>query len=187
MPVTPLHVGPGAILKALAPGYFSFTAFGFTQVIIDLEPLYYISRGEWPIHRFFHTYLGSTAVAVVVVLVGRPICEMLLRIWNRRLDPGQKRWLYVEPKISVLAAATGAISAAYSHVLLDSVMHSDLRPFAPLSDANGLLYIISVDQLHVVCLGLGVVGGIMLLFVWLHTRRRIDTATRSNKPKEPMR
>lgn len=39
MPFTPFHLGPAAALKIVLPTSFSFTVFGFTQVLIDIEPL----------------------------------------------------------------------------------------------------------------------------------------------------
>ena len=170
MPITPFHLGTGATFKALSPKYCSFTMFGFTQVIIDTEPLYYMVQGLWPIHRFFHTYLGATLVAVLCILLGKPVCEAVLRVWNWRLDPSQRQWLHIEPKISWPAAATGAFLGAYSHVLLDSIMHTDSRPFAPFSDANGMLHIISITQLHIVCVGSGIVGGLVLLVLLLRRK-----------------
>lgn len=68
MPFTPFHLGAGATFKALSPKYCSFTMFGFMQVINDTEPLYYMVQGLWPIHRFFHTYLGATSCCVVHIL-----------------------------------------------------------------------------------------------------------------------
>ena len=170
MPFTPFHLGAGATFKALSPKYCSFTMFGFTQVIIDTESLYYMVQGLWPIHRFFHTYLGATLVALFCLFVGRPLCEAVLRVWNWRLSPSQRQWLHIEPKISWSAAAIGAFLGAYSHVLLDSIMHTDARPFAPFSDTNGMLHIISVTQLHVVCVGLGIVGGLVLVVLLLRRK-----------------
>ena len=171
MPVTPFHFGPAAVFKAVTPRYFSFVAFGLTQVIIDTEPLFYMAQGSWPIHRFLHTYLGATVVALFVALVGRPLCEWILRLWNWRLSVSQRAWLGVNTKISFAAALTGALFGGYSHVLLDSIMHSDIRPFAPFSDNNSLLYVISIDNLHMLCTIFGVLGGTMLLV--LLTRRRL--------------
>ncbi|MCI0354322.1 MAG: hypothetical protein L0099_04665, partial [Acidobacteria bacterium] len=64
MPFTPFHFGPGATVKAMAAQHFSLTVFAFAQVAIDLEPLYFMLRDEDPLHRFFHTYVGATAVAL---------------------------------------------------------------------------------------------------------------------------
>ena len=171
MPVTPFHFGPAALAKSLTPKYFSFVTFGLSQVIIDAEPLYYMSQGAWPIHRFFHTYLGATVVAVLVILFGKPICEAVLRLWNWRLSEAQRSWLSVNPNISFTTAAVGALFGAYSHVLLDSIMHSDMQPFAPFSDANPLLYIISIDRLYQMCALLGILGGLVLAILLL--RRKI--------------
>lgn len=55
MPITPFHLGPGAALKAIAPGSVSFTAFAFSQFLIDLEPiLFWLFTGD-PVHPYPHT------------------------------------------------------------------------------------------------------------------------------------
>jgi len=77
MPFTPLHFGPGTAIKAVIPGSFSLTVFAFSQIVIDLEPLYYLLRDAWPVHRFLHTYRGATGVAVCSIVAGKPICEWL--------------------------------------------------------------------------------------------------------------
>lgn len=176
MPVTPFHFGPAALVKAATPKYFSFVTFGLTQVVIDIEPVFYVFRDMWPIHRFFHTYLGATSVAVVVILFGRPICEAILRLWNWRLSDAQRPWLGVRPKISLPAASIGAFFGAYSHVLLDSVMHSDMRPFAPFSDKNGLLYIISIERLHEACVIAGILGTIVLIVLLIRRKLAAERA-----------
>ena len=164
--------------KALIPKYFSFAVFGITQVVIDMEPAYYMAQGLWPIHRFFHTYLGATVVAVFAVVVGKPLSELLIRWWNRRLSSRQRAWLGIQARIPVTGAVSGAMFGAYSHVLLDSVMHPDLRPFAPWSNSNGLLHVISNGQLNVLCVGLGVMGGITLLLLLLRRKRFAEEAGR---------
>jgi membrane-bound metal-dependent hydrolase YbcI (DUF457 family) len=58
----------------------------------------------------------------------------------------------------------------YSHVLLDSIMHSDMQPVAPVSHANALLHVISVDSLHLVCVISGVLG-VLLMYAAFRLRR----------------
>ncbi len=183
MPVTPFHFGPAAIVKALAPQHFSFLSFGLSQFFIDLEPLYYMSQGQWPIHRFFHTYLGATLVAIAVVLLGKPLCEALIRLWNFRHRNTSQQWLLLTPKISFTAVITGALFGAYSHVFLDSMMHSDIRPLAPLSDNNSLLYLMSIGHLHIVCALAGVLGGAGLLIQLF--RKKSASAQSPSKPSTP--
>ena len=174
MPVTPFHFGPAAVVKAAAPKHFSFVAFGLTQVIIDTEPAFYMSLGMWPIHRFFHTYFGATVVALVVILFGRRLCEGLLRLWNWRLSDRQKAWLGVSPHISITAMTTGALFGGYSHVFLDSIMHSDMHPFAPISEGNGLIYIVSVEALHQLCVISAVLGAVVLSVLLIRRKMRVD-------------
>ena len=46
MPITPLHFGPGLALKSVTGEWFSFTLFCFAQVLIDLEPAWYMLAGN---------------------------------------------------------------------------------------------------------------------------------------------
>ena len=165
MPITPFHFGPAAAAKAISPKYFSFLVFGFSQLIIDAEPAFYIARGDWPVHRFLHTYLGASLVAVIAVAVGRPVAGMVIRVWNQHLHPFWRPWLEISPRIPLVAALSGALFGTYSHVLLDSVMWSDIRPFAPWFDRNILLGLMPVAHLYMLSGGLGVLGGLTLLML----------------------
>jgi len=171
MPFTPFHFGPGAALKAAAPRHFSFTVFAFTNVVIDLEPLYYMLTDEWPIHRFFHTYAGATLAAATCFFLGRPACSWAIRIWNSRLDEAQARWLGVEPRIAPGAAAVGAAAGAWSHVLLDSLMHTDMHPFAPLSAGGSLVHLVTIEQLELFCVLAGALGAAVLFAMALSRRK----------------
>jgi membrane-bound metal-dependent hydrolase YbcI (DUF457 family) len=99
------------------------------------------------------------------------VCEWALRVWNRQLSPAQARWLGVEPTIRVAAAWSGAIIGAYSHVLLDSIMHSDIHPLAPFSDGNRLLGFMSIDDLNLLCIVLGALGiAVLAALRWRNLR-----------------
>ena len=144
MPITPFHFGPGAALHALAPRHISFLAFCAANVLIDVESLYNLVHRRDPVHAFFHTYVGATLVALAIVAV----------FWLLR-RAGVKRLL---PALTLRQVAIGEALGAWSHVLLDSVMHADIQPLQPLSAANGLLGIVSLSALHWVCLALGVLA-----------------------------
>ena len=125
------------------------------------------------LHGFTHTYLGATVIALVSVVVGRPVCQFLLRYWNP--DPSSQflNWLPAPKAISWSAAIVGAFVGTYSHVFLDSIMHSDMHPFAPLLEDNALLHVISVEALHLVCALSGVLG-VLLMFAVFRVRRLIN-------------
>jgi membrane-bound metal-dependent hydrolase YbcI (DUF457 family) len=67
-------------------------------------------------------------------------------------------WQEIGTRPLVLGAALGG----YSHVLLDSVMHADIRPLAPFSDGNVLLNVISLAALHWLCIGCALCGLVVI-------------------------
>jgi hypothetical protein len=175
MPITPLHLGPGAVFKAIAGRRFSFVIFGLAQFAMDLEPIGRFLGGSTLLHGPVHSLLGATVVGAIVVVLGKPLGERLLCLWNSRLSPRQREWLYVEPRFTWPETAVGAFVGTYSHVLLDSIMHTDVRPMYPFRDVNDLLGIISVEKLNALCLALGVIGVLIILTVsfW---RRKVHKA-----------
>jgi len=69
MPFTAFHFGPGALVHSAAPKHVSFLAFCGAHVLVDVELLYFMLTHQWPIHCFFHIYVGTmVAVAIVVVM-----------------------------------------------------------------------------------------------------------------------
>ena len=166
MPFTPLHMGPGLALKAVLGRYFSLMVFGFTQVAMDLEPLVRLIRGDAVLHGFTHTYLGATLIGAASVIVGRPACEFLLDRFRPDASMRVLVWLRGSGRITWTAAIVGALTGAYSHVGLDSIMHADMHPLAPMHGRNALLSLISVDVLHVVCVFAGVLGAAALLIAY---------------------
>ena len=161
-------MGPGIAIKAVSGQYFSVLVFGFAQVAMDIEPLIRIMRGDSVLHGFTHTYVGATFVAFAALFLGRPCCQLWLRAWNLITAPRYLRWLQASHVISRPAAITGAFVGTYSHVFLDSIMHSDMQPWSPFTTGNSLLQAIPTGWLHLLCIGLGVVGAMALLviFVW---------------------
>jgi membrane-bound metal-dependent hydrolase YbcI (DUF457 family) len=149
MPFTPLHFGPGAALHAVAPARVSFLAFCAANVLVDVEPLYYVLTEQYPLHRFFHTYVGvSLVVALTVALF------TVLPRWRSLPLPDVWGW----KALQLRQVVTGTALGGWSHIVLDSVMHEDIRPLAPFSAANGLYLLVSIDTLQLLCLAAGVLG-----------------------------
>jgi hypothetical protein len=163
MPFTPFHMGPGAAIKAVTGKYFSLMVFGFAQVAMDVEPLVRILRGDGVLHGFSHTYVGALLIGIISLLIGKAVSERLLRAWNVMVRFRHSRWLVVSPGITWPAAASGAFIGTFSHVFLDSIMHSDMQPFSPFSASNGLLHIMPVGWLYLLCVFLGVSGLMIML------------------------
>jgi hypothetical protein len=161
--VTPFHLGPGLLLKALAPrSCFSLSVFGFVQVVLDAEVVTALVRSRFPLHGALHTYVGASAAAVAGVIIGRPCCVWLKRQWNAALPAGSRERLTLPEPIPLVASVTGALAGAYSHVLLDSLMHADMMPLAPWTTGNVLLSAVDFWPLHLLCLAGGLIGALLL-------------------------
>jgi hypothetical protein len=162
MPFTPFHFGPGAAVKAGMSRYFSFSVFCFAQVVTDCETAYHMARQEYPLHRWMHTYAGATVVAVFCIVVGRPICQAIVRGWRDWPDAPFKEYFPGAERISLVSAIIAAFVGTYSHVFLDSIMHSDVQPFQPWNSYNPSFGIMGVFALHILCVFLGIAGALYL-------------------------
>ena len=163
MPFTPFHMGPALAFKAVTGRHFSVLVFGIAQVAMDIEPLVGMLNDREVLHGWTHTWLGATLIGLLVAVAAPPAARVILLQWNDYLARKGTPWLASPPGISRFAAFSGAMLGAWSHVLLDSVMHADMRPLAPWSEANGLLGALPLGELHLFCVGAGVVD----MLVWL--------------------
>jgi len=144
-------MGPGIFIKAILQGSFSLMVFGWAQIIMDIQPLVVLISGEGHLHGFSHTYIGATLLAIFSALSGKYLSELGLIILGvaKKENPIKIVWWIV-----FLSAFIGT----YSHVILDSIMHSDIEPFYPFSSNNQLLGLMSIEQLHKFCLYGGLFG-----------------------------
>lgn len=162
MPFTPLHLGPGLLLKSLGGRRLSLGAFAASQVAIDIEPLLRILRGDAVLHGWTHSYAGALLIAMLLL----PVLGALWPLWRRLLLRHVPLALADEdtPPMTApwLALLLGVISGALSHVALDGIMHADLRPFWPWSLAQPGYAAISIDRLHVGCVLAGLAGATLI-------------------------
>ena len=157
MPFTPIHMGPGILIKSIFQGGFSLMVFGWSQIVMDIQPLIVLLSGEGHLHGFSHTYTGATLLAIFSALTGKYLSELGLKIL--KLD------LSFPIKISWRVALVSAIIGCFSHVVIDSIMHSDMAPFYPFTLNNSMLGVISVSLLHKLCLYSGLFGAIVFYAV----------------------
>jgi membrane-bound metal-dependent hydrolase YbcI (DUF457 family) len=155
VPITPFHFGPGALAAAASRSSVSFLTFVATNVLIDVESLYNLLTDQPRIHTFFHTYIGSTIAAALIVLAFLPSRWFALKLPDWPL----LRWRH----LSISAVVFGSLVGAWSHVLLDSVMHGDITPLAPYSNANPLYQLVSLRVLHLGCVIAGALGVVWYL------------------------
>lgn len=151
MPFTPFHMGPGLLMKALFQGSFSLMIFGWTQIVMDIQPLIVLLSGEGHLHGFTHTFIGSTIIAIISAFTGKYLSEFFINLLDSRKTFN----------IGWIVASISAFLGSYSHVLLDAIMHSDVEPFYPFTKINPFLEYIDLIQLHKFCLYTGLIGSIL--------------------------
>ena len=172
MPFTPFHMGPALALKAVSGRYFSVLVFGIAQIAMDIEPLIGMIRNAGVLHGWSHTYIGATVIGILVTFAAPPLCRLILVRWNNELERHGVGWLGSSSTLGRVPTATGAFVGTYSHVVLDSIMHADMTPLSPWSKSNELLGLISIGELHAVCVAAGAFGVAAWLALGLRARRQ---------------
>ena len=155
MPFTPFHMGPGIVVKTALQSSFSLMVFGWSQVAIDIQPLVVLLTGKGELHGFSHTFLGATLIGLFCSLTGKHLGEFGLRVIRK------PKYLPISWKVSFASAFIGT----YSHIIIDSIMHSDVFPLSPFSAASPLHGIINIKALHVWCMVSAVIGGLAYFVV----------------------
>ncbi|MBN2176528.1 MAG: DUF4184 family protein [Demequinaceae bacterium] len=163
MPLTPYHMGPGILLKALFRGSFSLMVFGYANVLIDLQPLIAITSGRGETHGWTHTWLAAIVIGAFAAVTGKWLADLALRlVASRDRSDLRVRWW---------VAALSAYLGTSSHIALDSLTHGNMHPFEPFSDAQPWLGAVTPGNLRLLCVIAGAVGTV-LYFAGLWFRRR---------------
>jgi len=128
--------------------------FGWAQIIMDIQPLFVLITGDGHLHGFSHTFAGATLLALFSAVSGKYLSEFGLKVLRISKEPN---YIIIKWRVVYISAFIGT----YSHVALDAIMHSDVEPYYPLSLQNGFLELISVTQLHQLCMYTGFVGAVV--------------------------
>ena len=172
MPFTPLHFGPGLIIKAAVPSQFSLTAYTLANVAVDLEPLYHILHGDTPLHGPVHTLPLATLTGLLVG-VGVSLVPKVFRASSlQRADGKYPDALRAEFRLP--ASIVGGVLGGLSHSLIDSLIYTDFHPFAPFSVKNPLYGMIAPGDLSYGLFLAGLIGVVLLalraLLIWRVSR-----------------
>ncbi len=174
MPLTPFHMGAALIVKPGLNKHFSLITFGIAQIAMDIEPGIGMLTGAEVLHGPSHTIVGALVIALLVMLVSPGICDFLLKRWNKEVLHYKLHWMAEALPVSKDAVIFGAFFGTLSHVLLDSLMHHDMRPLFPFSDANPLVGLITHDEIYQLCTIAGVLGAMAwITFHWIKRDKNI--------------
>jgi membrane-bound metal-dependent hydrolase YbcI (DUF457 family) len=144
--------------------------FLVANILVDVEPFLVLSLGlDYPLHGYLHTFVVAFILGLVLGYamfllerILRPLYTTLLLESNAALSP----------KCFVVAGALGTML----HVLLDSPLYNDIRPFYPLL-ANPLYHLASSSEVYGFCMWMGILGivfylGLLLFSVYRGLRKK---------------
>ncbi|MGQ9623978.1 MAG: hypothetical protein ACUVT9_01250 [Candidatus Bathycorpusculaceae bacterium] len=82
MPFTPFHLGPALLLGLALFAVFDLPALLIASVIPDIEPFYvmYFNVSGYPLHGFFHSYLGASILTFLVTALVYPLSEFFGKV-----------------------------------------------------------------------------------------------------------
>ncbi|MHA1458537.1 MAG: hypothetical protein ACTSQR_02615 [Promethearchaeota archaeon] len=123
MPFTPFHFGPGLFISLTFLSFIDIPTFLIASVIIDIEPfLVLIFDLNYPLHGFFHSFLGGFIVAVLLSMVMSK---------SRRYFTPLITFFKIEQSISFKKIVISSLCGIFVHILLDSPIYVDIQPFFP--------------------------------------------------------
>jgi hypothetical protein len=151
MPFTPFHFGPSSCVALIFVRFINFGAFLFASVIVDIEPLCtLVLNSKYPLHGFFHSFLGGTIVAVLLSVVFFRFKTTINAILGH---------FKLAQNSSLSIILFSCLLGVYFHIFLDSFLYTDICPFFPL-DINPFYGIISAPLMYLFCFISFFMGGL---------------------------
>ena len=104
--------------------FLDFPTFLIANVIVDLEPFLVILLGlDYPLHGFFHSFVGGTIVAVALSVVMFKSSNIIGKVM---------KFFRLDQKVTWKSIIAASLLGVYVHILLDTPLYPDIRPFYPL-------------------------------------------------------
>ena len=155
MPFTPLHLGPALALGLAFKDHLNTPALLISSIAVDIEPLLVLLLGlRYPLHGSLHTLVGS--------FLSGAILGLILYLLNQRLL--NKLWLKLmlvkNDSLCIREHITAGVMGSALHVLLDSPLYSDIKPFFPLS-VNPLYHPEFTEDIYRLCKVLFMLGVVL--------------------------
>lgn len=165
MPFTPYHFGPSSWIGLLLMKVFDMPSLIISCVIVDIEPFLVLSfKLNYPLHGYAHTFLFGALIAFLLAMVIYKLKRYIIAV---------TAVFKLSQDSAFLTIIYTSIFGVYSHVVLDSMLYADIKPFWPL-DANPFLNVLTARQVYGFCL-ISFIPGI-ILYLW-HCTRRLNNET----------
>ena len=121
---TPYHFGPGLLIGLVFLSFIDFPTFLIASIIVDIEPfLVLVFNLDYPLHGFFHSFLGGTMTALILTVI--------LNQFRKYFTP-LLSYFKIKQEISFKKILLASLLGIYIHILLDSSIYTDIRPFFPI-------------------------------------------------------
>jgi len=166
MPFTPFHLGPALGFGLPLRKYLHVPTFLAANILVDVEPFLVLSFGlDYPLHGHLHTFIAAFVLGLAL--------GYAMFLLERFLRPLYKTFLLESndtPRWESFIVA--GVLGTMLHVLLDSPLYDDIRPFYP-SLANPLYHSASSSEVYSFCVWIGMFGVVfyIALLVLLVYRR----------------
>lgn len=170
MPFTLYHLGPGLLFGLFLFRYIDFPTFLVANIIVDIEPFLVLTFNlQYPLHGFFHSYLGGTFVALILVAIMSKTGNSLSPLISV---------LKLEQKLSFNSIISASLIGVYLHIFLDSFLYTDIKPVYPF-DYNPLLSqnMFIGSEIYLFCT-LTFIGGGVIYVIKQVSQRRISRSER---------
>jgi len=166
MPLTPLHLGPALAFGLPLRKWLHIPTLLLVSIAIDVEPLIVLVLNlDYPLHGYLHTLLFAIPYGVAISYTMMYIEKFLNPLYTALLLEEKSRTLTKKPYL--LAGSIGALS----HVLLDSPLYTDIRPFYPL-DINPLYNPSLAPLINSFCIWTLLAGSLLYLTLWLIAKHK---------------
>jgi len=162
MPFTPFHWGPSSWVGILLFKILDFPTFLIASVIVDIEPFFiFFFNFSYPLHGFFHSFLGGSILAILTAV----LMYFLKNNIKKLMTPFR-----LEQDSSFKKISLTSFLGVYFHILLDSFLYTDIKPFYPF-ETNPFLNLFSFQQIYLFC-GLSFLVGLLFYLIRLGIIKR---------------
>ncbi|MBW6451553.1 MAG: hypothetical protein K0B02_02380 [DPANN group archaeon] len=142
MPFTPFHIGYALLIGLILLKNLDIFVFFIASVIIDIEPFMVLVMGlDYPLHGFFHSFLGGSIVAVFLIF----LMSVLLKKYSFFNFVNSENYIISSKKVWF-----ASFFGIYLHIFFDSILYLDIKPFSPLS-YNPFYGVVSMSNIYLVC------------------------------------
>lgn len=173
MPFTPFHLGPALFFGLLLYALIDFPTFLIANIIVDIEPFLVIFLGlDYPLHGFFHSFIGGTLIAAVLAFVMMQLSGITGRVM---------KFLQLEQKASRRSIMAASFLGVYFHILLDAPLYSEIRPFYPF-DVNPFFSSDVFVSIYVFCIFCFLAGSITYFIKLAVKQGKVKTADEHRNP-----